>query len=116
MRPRAHARVGKGLTQCAQPSQLASPRSPSATHPCNTSTRRLDAVARARAPQDSDVNAEKDRIHQMTETTRDMLTICDLRRVYPSRGRIASRVAVNDLCLGVPAGQCFGTRGTPSVL
>jgi hypothetical protein len=52
----------------------------------------------------------------MTETTRDMLTICDLRRVYPSRGRIASRVAVNDLCLGVPAGQCFGTLGTLSVL
>ena len=61
--------------------------------------------------QDSDVNAEKDRIHQMSEKDRDMLTICDLRRVYPSRGRIPSRVAVNDLCLGVPAGQCFGLLG-----
>ena len=57
------------------------------------------------------MNAEKDRIHQMSEKNRDMLTICDLRRVYPSRGRIPSRVAVNDLCLGVPAGQCFGLLG-----
>jgi hypothetical protein len=47
----------------------------------------------------------------MSEKNRDMLTICDLRRVYPSRGRIPSRVAVNDLCLGVPAGQCFGLLG-----
>lgn len=62
--------------------------------------------------QDSDVNAEKERIHQMTAPeSRDMLTISDLRRVYPGRGRIAPRVAVNDLCLGVPAGQCFGLLG-----
>ncbi|XP_072169976.1 uncharacterized protein [Diadema setosum] len=40
----------------------------------------------------------------------DLVTMADIRKVYrgPARKKI---VAVNDLCLGVPKGECFGLLG-----
>uniref|UniRef100_A0A8C5I5E5 P-type phospholipid transporter n=1 Tax=Gouania willdenowi TaxID=441366 RepID=A0A8C5I5E5_GOUWI len=55
---------------------------------------------------DEDVAAERQRIHEGGSKT-DILQIKDLSKTYVSR----KRAAVDRICVGVPAGECFGLLG-----
>lgn len=74
--------------------------------------------------EDSDVAAERERVESIcaslssfgSRATRravlDTVTVQNLRQVYPkTSGRSTETVAVKDLCLGIPGGECFGFLG-----
>jgi len=64
--------------------------------------------------EDEDVAAERKRVAAMIEGSpkdMDAITLYNLRKVFTSRGRV-TKVAVNDICLGIPKGECFGFLGT----
>ncbi|KAL4006708.1 leucine-rich repeat-containing protein 16 [Sarotherodon galilaeus] len=56
--------------------------------------------------EDIDVARERRRVHE-GEAQSDLLRICDLTKVYPRK----STPAVDRLCVGVPAAECFGLLG-----
>ncbi|TRY85186.1 hypothetical protein DNTS_030944 [Danionella cerebrum] len=49
---------------------------------------------------------ENERVHQ-GKAQNDLLQICDLTKIYSRK----SRPAVDKVCVGVPAGECFGLLG-----
>uniref|UniRef100_A0A669BJS1 P-type phospholipid transporter n=1 Tax=Oreochromis niloticus TaxID=8128 RepID=A0A669BJS1_ORENI len=56
--------------------------------------------------EDIDVARERRRVYE-GEAQSDLLRICDLTKVYPRK----STPAVDRLCVGVPAAECFGLLG-----
>uniref|UniRef100_A0A3P9ATS2 P-type phospholipid transporter n=1 Tax=Maylandia zebra TaxID=106582 RepID=A0A3P9ATS2_9CICH len=56
--------------------------------------------------EDIDVARERRRVYE-GEARSDLLRICDLTKVYPRK----STPAVDRLCVGVPAAECFGLLG-----
>ncbi|XP_041841062.1 phospholipid-transporting ATPase ABCA1-like isoform X2 [Melanotaenia boesemani] len=56
--------------------------------------------------EDIDVARERERVHE-GRAQNDLLRICDLTKVYPQK----STPAVDRLCVGVPAAECFGLLG-----
>ena len=58
------------------------------------------------APEDDDVIEEEERVLS-GESKSDAVVLRRLRKVYDS-----GKVAVNDLSLGIPSGECFGLLGT----
>uniref|UniRef100_A0A3B4X364 P-type phospholipid transporter n=1 Tax=Seriola lalandi dorsalis TaxID=1841481 RepID=A0A3B4X364_SERLL len=56
--------------------------------------------------EDIDVARERDRVYE-GKAENDLLRICDLTKVYPRK----STPAVDKLCVGVPAAECFGLLG-----
>ncbi|XP_068164948.1 phospholipid-transporting ATPase ABCA1-like [Antennarius striatus] len=56
--------------------------------------------------EDIDVARERDRVYG-GRAQNDLLRICDLTKVYPRK----STPAVDGLCVGVPAAECFGLLG-----
>uniref|UniRef100_A0A6P8HMV1 ATP-binding cassette sub-family A member 3-like isoform X2 n=1 Tax=Actinia tenebrosa TaxID=6105 RepID=A0A6P8HMV1_ACTTE len=59
---------------------------------------------------DDDVFAEKRRV-AVGSDNQDVLVIRELSKVYPGRRGRGPLIAVNDLSLGVPLGECFGLLG-----
>ncbi|MCJ8737839.1 hypothetical protein PDJAM_G00028690 [Pangasius djambal] len=57
-------------------------------------------------PEDEDVANERERV-KSNKTQDDILTVRDLSKVY----KAGKRPAVNQLCLGIPRGECFGLLG-----
>lgn len=55
---------------------------------------------------DTDVARERERVYS-GKAQNDLLRICDLTKVYPRK----STPAVDRLCVGVPAAECFGLLG-----
>ncbi|XP_046904791.1 phospholipid-transporting ATPase ABCA1-like isoform X1 [Hypomesus transpacificus] len=60
-----------------------------------------------RGDEDVDVARERRRLHQGDGGNNDLLRICDLTKVY--RGKKVP--AVDRVCVGVPAAECFGLLG-----
>uniref|UniRef100_A0A8D3AFJ7 P-type phospholipid transporter n=1 Tax=Scophthalmus maximus TaxID=52904 RepID=A0A8D3AFJ7_SCOMX len=56
--------------------------------------------------EDVDVARERERVYE-GKALNDLLRICDLTKVYPRK----SAPAVDRLCVGVPAAECFGLLG-----
>uniref|UniRef100_A0A3Q3IW89 ABC transporter domain-containing protein n=1 Tax=Monopterus albus TaxID=43700 RepID=A0A3Q3IW89_MONAL len=56
--------------------------------------------------EDIDVARERERVYE-GKAQNDLLQICDLTKVYPRK----STPAVDRLCVGVPAAECFGLLG-----
>ncbi|XP_047448746.1 phospholipid-transporting ATPase ABCA1-like isoform X2 [Mugil cephalus] len=56
--------------------------------------------------EDVDVARERQRVYE-GRAQNDLLRICDLTKVYPRK----STPAVDRLCVGVPAAECFGLLG-----
>ncbi|XP_037401356.1 phospholipid-transporting ATPase ABCA1 isoform X2 [Pygocentrus nattereri] len=56
--------------------------------------------------EDEDVARERDRV-KSGRTQEDILTLIDLSKVY----KAGKKPAVNQLCLGIPRGECFGLLG-----
>ncbi|XP_041634758.1 phospholipid-transporting ATPase ABCA1-like isoform X2 [Cheilinus undulatus] len=56
--------------------------------------------------EDIDVARERERVYD-GRAQNDLLRICDLTKVYPRK----STPAVDRLCVGVPAAECFGLLG-----
>ncbi|XP_044040431.1 phospholipid-transporting ATPase ABCA1-like isoform X2 [Siniperca chuatsi] len=56
--------------------------------------------------EDIDVARERKRVYE-GKAQNDLLRICDLTKVYPRK----STPAVDRLCVGVPAAECFGLLG-----
>uniref|UniRef100_A0A665XDU4 P-type phospholipid transporter n=1 Tax=Echeneis naucrates TaxID=173247 RepID=A0A665XDU4_ECHNA len=56
--------------------------------------------------EDIDVARERARVYE-GRAANDLLRICDLTKVYPQK----STPAVDKLCVGVPAAECFGLLG-----
>ncbi|XP_046858898.1 phospholipid-transporting ATPase ABCA3-like [Xenia sp. Carnegie-2017] len=76
------------------------------------SSRRQDKLTNVNSdgtPEDSDVEAEKIRINSLPEERlkQEAIVLKNLTKVYPG----AVRTAVDDLCLGVTKGNCFGLLG-----
>ncbi|KAK9862183.1 hypothetical protein WJX84_007200 [Apatococcus fuscideae] len=65
------------------------------------------AISVAEAEEDMDVAAERRRVMAAGPTT-DTISLRHLRKIYPVD---PPKVAVHDLCLGIPAGQRFGFLG-----
>eukprot|EP00475_Leptophrys_vorax_P005669 TRINITY_DN13418_c0_g1_i1.p1 TRINITY_DN13418_c0_g1~~TRINITY_DN13418_c0_g1_i1.p1 ORF type:complete len:835 (+),score=191.20 TRINITY_DN13418_c0_g1_i1:75-2507(+) len=62
--------------------------------------------------EDADVFSERKRIEEMGGGShKDILSIRSLRKVYPGLSGQTSTVAVQNLSLGVPEGECFGFLG-----
>ncbi|XP_072041416.1 phospholipid-transporting ATPase ABCA3-like [Amphiura filiformis] len=64
--------------------------------------------------EDEDVAAERKRITTlpMSQLEQDnMLIVKNLRKVYSLRGMRGNLLAVEDICVGVPQGECFGLLG-----
>eukprot|EP00736_Rhodelphis_marinus_P014162 Rmarinus@m.10137 len=60
--------------------------------------------------EDDDVASERDRVAS-GQAEGENLVLRGLRKVYYPRGNAAAKVAVHDLWLGVPVGECFGFLG-----
>ncbi|XP_057192343.1 phospholipid-transporting ATPase ABCA1 isoform X2 [Triplophysa rosa] len=58
------------------------------------------------AKEDEDVACERERVHK-GGAQNDMLRICDLTKMY----RMKLTPAVDKICVGVPAAECFGLLG-----
>uniref|UniRef100_A0A3Q3LC94 P-type phospholipid transporter n=1 Tax=Mastacembelus armatus TaxID=205130 RepID=A0A3Q3LC94_9TELE len=56
--------------------------------------------------EDIDVSKERERVYN-GKAQNDLLRVCDLTKVYPRK----STPAVDRLCVGVPAAECFGLLG-----
>lgn len=61
------------------------------------------------AAEDADVAAERSRIESGAADD-DIVLVKNLRKVYTVSGQLP-KIAVADLCLGIPSGQCFGFLG-----
>ncbi|CAG5929271.1 unnamed protein product, partial [Menidia menidia] len=68
--------------------------------------RLISAKALPTEKEDIDVARERERVHK-GKAQNDLLRICDLTKVYPRK----STPAVDRLCVGVPAAECFGLLG-----
>uniref|UniRef100_A0A3Q1GH78 P-type phospholipid transporter n=1 Tax=Acanthochromis polyacanthus TaxID=80966 RepID=A0A3Q1GH78_9TELE len=68
--------------------------------------RLVSAKPLAAEEEDIDVARERKRIYD-GKAQNDLLRICDLTKVYPRK----STPAVDRLCVGVPAAECFGLLG-----
>jgi len=62
---------------------------------------------------DEDVIAEKERLLQLKNSgsEKEMISIEGMRKLYPGRFNTAPKLAVKNLYLGIPQGQCFGFLG-----
>ncbi|XP_047666267.1 phospholipid-transporting ATPase ABCA1 isoform X2 [Tachysurus fulvidraco] len=58
-------------------------------------------------PEDEDVANERERVKNSNKSQDDILTVRDLSKVY----KAGKRPAVNQLCLSIPRGECFGLLG-----
>lgn len=56
-------------------------------------------------PKDEDVVAEENRVLN-ANAENELILMKQLNKVYPG-----GKVAVNDMSLGIPAGECFGLLG-----
>ncbi|KAI5101655.1 ATP-binding cassette sub-family A member 1 isoform X2 [Silurus meridionalis] len=65
-----------------------------------------DPVLPPLGPEDEDVANERKRV-KSNNTREDILTVKDLSKVY----KAGKRPAVNQLCLSIPRGECFGLLG-----
>ncbi|XP_053199909.1 phospholipid-transporting ATPase ABCA1-like [Scomber japonicus] len=68
--------------------------------------RLISAKSLSAEEEDIDVARERERVYE-GRTQNDLLRICDLTKVYPRK----STPAVDRLCVGVPAAECFGLLG-----
>ncbi|KAM9717085.1 phospholipid-transporting ATPase ABCA1 isoform 2-T3 [Menidia menidia] len=68
--------------------------------------RLISAKALPTEKEDIDVARERERVHK-GKAQNDLLRICDLTKVYSRK----STPAVDRLCVGVPAAECFGLLG-----
>uniref|UniRef100_A0AAQ5X1S9 P-type phospholipid transporter n=1 Tax=Amphiprion ocellaris TaxID=80972 RepID=A0AAQ5X1S9_AMPOC len=68
--------------------------------------RLVSAKPLAAEEEDIDVARERKRVYE-GKAQNDLLRICDLTKVYPRK----STPAVDRLCVGVPAAECFGLLG-----
>ncbi|XP_061538807.1 phospholipid-transporting ATPase ABCA1 isoform X2 [Phycodurus eques] len=59
-----------------------------------------------RGPEDEDVARERKRV-KSGKADSDILTMIDLTKIYKAN----TKPAVNQLCLGIPRGECFGLLG-----
>ena len=74
----------------------------------------MHARARQLLRQDEDVRAERARVS--TAACDDNIKVMGLRKVFPGTGGFFNpstppKVAVQDLCVGIAAGECFGLLG-----
>ncbi|XP_058257271.1 phospholipid-transporting ATPase ABCA1 isoform X2 [Hemibagrus wyckioides] len=65
-----------------------------------------DPILPPLGPEDEDVANERERV-KSNKPQDDILTVRDLSKVY----KAGKRPAVNQLCLGIPRGECFGLLG-----
>ncbi|XP_053093930.1 phospholipid-transporting ATPase ABCA1 isoform X2 [Pangasianodon hypophthalmus] len=65
-----------------------------------------DPVLPPLGPEDEDVANERERV-KSNKTQDNILIVRDLSKVY----KAGKRPAVNQLCLGIPRGECFGLLG-----
>ncbi|KAM6959867.1 phospholipid-transporting ATPase ABCA1 [Tautogolabrus adspersus] len=68
--------------------------------------RLITAKSLSEEEEDIDVARERERVYD-GRAQNDLLRICDLTKVYPRK----STPAVDRLCVGVPAAECFGLLG-----
>ncbi|XP_060886982.1 phospholipid-transporting ATPase ABCA1-like [Labrus mixtus] len=68
--------------------------------------RLITAKSLSEEEEDIDVARERERVYG-GRAQNDLLRICDLTKVYPRK----STPAVDRLCVGVPAAECFGLLG-----
>ncbi|XP_060082289.1 phospholipid-transporting ATPase ABCA1-like [Ylistrum balloti] len=61
--------------------------------------------------EDPDVARERKRVMEKRNTDDDVLRLEGLTKVYGLRGKKGRNTAVDNLCVGVPKGQCFGLLG-----
>lgn len=57
--------------------------------------------------EDVDVSNEKKRIESGLADN-DAVKVQNLWKLYPGQGQQPMKVAVRNLCLGIPSGECFG--------
>jgi ATP-binding cassette subfamily A (ABC1) protein 3 len=90
---------------------------PSLTHCCGLRSSTHNAlVADSNAAEDADVRRERQRLHAPGSGQTDAIQIRGLHKVFQKRGGVGAaakgtKVAVKDLWLGIPEGQCFGFLG-----
>ena len=61
---------------------------------------------------DPDVIRERERLQSAVQVgEEDWITVKGLRKVFKGRGGAKNKVAVQNLWLGIPQGQCFGLLG-----
>ena len=58
---------------------------------------------------DDDVVIERVRVESME--VKENITIQNLRKIFPLKESSRVKVAVDNLCVGIPQGQCFGLLG-----
>ncbi|TYZ62891.1 hypothetical protein PybrP1_006990 [[Pythium] brassicae (nom. inval.)] len=58
--------------------------------------------------EDDDVQRERQKVERTGPTTADNIVIRNLRQQYGNKG---GKVALDDLCLAIPKGECFGYLG-----
>lgn len=61
--------------------------------------------------EDPDVARERKRVMEKKNTEDDVLRLECLTKMYGLRGKKGRNTAVDNLCVGVPKGQCFGLLG-----
>ncbi|XP_060734060.1 phospholipid-transporting ATPase ABCA1 isoform X1 [Tachysurus vachellii] len=66
-----------------------------------------DPILPPLGPEDEDVANERERVKNGNKSQDDILTVRDLSKVY----KAGKRPAVNQLCLSIPRGECFGLLG-----
>ncbi|KAL2633831.1 hypothetical protein R1flu_005310 [Riccia fluitans] len=70
------------------------------------------AVANGHLASSEDVDVRNERVRVESEMAEaDAVRIRRLWKIYPGYGTEAAKVAVRDLCLGIPPGECFGFLG-----
>lgn len=72
-------------------------------------SRRKDVVSNANRDEDVDVASERRRIMRGLRSN-DVLSLKNLTKMYVTQ-KLGRHLAVDHLCLGVPAGECFGLLG-----
>ncbi|KAK7490493.1 hypothetical protein BaRGS_00018279 [Batillaria attramentaria] len=77
---------------------------------CKWRWRVSGAMLRAQVEEDVDVIRERERVLSGTADS-DILQLNNLTKVYWAPGKKGKMTAVDHLCVGVPAGQCFGLLG-----
>ncbi|XP_056103062.1 phospholipid-transporting ATPase ABCA1 isoform X2 [Rhinichthys klamathensis goyatoka] len=68
--------------------------------------RSIKSLPTSSGGEDEDVTRERERVHQ-GGAQNDLLQICDLTKMY----RVKLTPAVDKICVGVPAAECFGLLG-----
>ncbi|KAL3693440.1 hypothetical protein R1sor_007091 [Riccia sorocarpa] len=69
-----------------------------------------ESNGRLASSEDVDVRNERIRVESAVAEG-DAVRIRRLWKIYPGHGTEAAKVAVRDLCLGIPPGECFGFLG-----